>query len=207
MQQDNNKSSRLLRARGLAALRARIAVAIDFIGGRSSLLLLALTLSVLLGTATTLSAQQATIVVAPPRINPNTTVILTVTSPSGLDLSTLAAAQVAIHPNDGVFGLVPRFSQNELSVSLIIGDAQLGPRTLIFFGPDLRVLASAELSVVAVGGLCPGHQNCCRTDQTTHLCTDCRNQCPPLCPSDKHCCEQGDHGECIQCIPKSQNCR
>jgi hypothetical protein len=207
MREDNNESSRPLSARGLAALRAGIAGAIDLIGRRSSLLLLVLTLSVLLETATTLSAQQATIVVAPPRINPNTTVLLTVTSPSGLDLSTIAAAQVAIHPNDGIFGLATRFSQNELTVSLIIGNAQLGPRTLIFFGPDFQVLASAELSVAAMGGVCPGRQNCCRTDPTTHLCPDCRNQCPNLCPSDKHCCGLGDNGECIQCIPKSQNCQ
>jgi hypothetical protein len=206
MQEDNNERSRPLWARGLTALRAGIAGAIDLTGGRSTLLLLVLTLSVLLETATTLSAQQA-LVVAPPRINPNTTVVLTVTSPSGLDLSTIAAAQVAIRPNDGIFGLETGFSQNELTVSLIIGNAQLGPRTLIFFGPDFGVLAFAELSVEAVGGVCPGRQNCCRTDPTTHLCLDCRNECPNLCPSDKRCCELGDKGQCIQCIPKSQNCR
>ena len=102
MQVDNNKRSCPLRPAGLAALRAGIGGGIDFVVGRFSLLLCALTVSVLVGTTTILSAQQERIVVAPPRINPAHSVDLLVTSLSGSDLSTIPPEKVVIQPMDGI---------------------------------------------------------------------------------------------------------
>ena len=155
MREDNNKESRPLRSQGLAALRAAIVGAIDFVGGRSSLLLRVLTVSVLLGTTTTLSAQQATIVVAPPRIEPFHSVDLTVTSPS-LDLSTISAEQVEIKPMDGISPLgVDHFDHDLILHFSTERNIKLGLRQLILHSPGgIQVLASAVIEVVDVGGFC-----------------------------------------------------
>ena len=179
------------------------------IGRQSRLLILTLSLSFLLGALTSLSAQQANVVVAPPKIQPNTATELTVTVVSGdLDLSNFTSRQVAIQPGDDVSEIaVVLPSKTTMGVDMSVGAAaQLGGRTLILFGPDLTsVLASVPLTVVAQGQstLCPGTENCCRTDKTG-LCIQCTAlTCafPPVCPHGQNCCDAdgGAGGHCNNC--------
>jgi hypothetical protein len=208
MQQANSISIRPLIVRRLA-LRKRTAGAMELIGRQSRLLILTLSLPFLFGTLTGLSAQQATIVVAPPKIQPNTSTDLTVTVVNGtLDLSNFTAKQVAIQPGDDLSQIAVEFpTKRNITISLSVGNAQLGGRTLILFGPDLSsVVASIPLTVVAQGQstLCPGAENCCRTDRNG-LCTECTALActvPPVCPAGQHCCDDdgGAGGHCNNCL-------
>jgi hypothetical protein len=165
-------------------------------------------------------AQQrlATIAVRPTNITRPESVTLSVTSPNGLDLSHVSSNQVAIEPADGISLLqaIPQPGANELRVDFSIdGSAQLGPRTLIIFGDDHLVLASATFTVLAdFPSNCPGGQECCEIDSTTGLCRQCRSSCPHpvLCPPGQHCCDNDSirlsarSGRCAKCVPIQDHC-
>jgi len=176
-------------------------------GRHSRLLLLLLSLPVLLGMGTTISAQQPSIVVSPPRINPNEALDIQVTSVhGGPDLSNVTSAQVAIQPGDEISEIdVLSSSKTVIIFSLSVGNAQLGSRTLVVFGPDLRtVLGSAPLTVVTQGLDCPDSQSCCRNDPKTGLCLQCQTATCPVthvCPHGQDCCDDdgGASGHCNHC--------
>src|SRR5258707_14916897 len=145
-----------------------------------------------------MSAQQprtASITIRPTNITRPQSVTLTVTSPGGLDLSQVTSNHVAIEPSDGISLLqaIPQPGDNELRVDFSIdSSAQLGARTLIIFGDDRLVLASAVFHVLAdFPSNCAGGQECCDVDASTGLCRQCRSSCPRpvLCPAGQHCCD------------------
>jgi hypothetical protein len=174
----------------------------------------------LLALPDSMSAQQsrpATIKIRPTNITRPQSVTLTVTSPSGLDLSQVNAGQVAIEPSDGISLLqaIPQPGVNELRVDFSIdAGAQLGARTLIIFGDDRLVLASAVFKVLAdFPSNCAGGQECCEVDADTGLCRQCRPSCPRpvLCPAGQHCCDDSPRslsrsGRCLKCVPTQQAC-
>jgi len=159
--------------------------------------------------------RQGTIAVRPTNITRPESVTLTVTSPSGIDLSQISSSNVAIEPNDGISLLqaIPQPGVNELRVDFSIdASAQLGLRTLIIFGDERLVIASATFSVLAdFPSNCAGGQECCLINSTTGLCDQCLPQCPQpvLCPAGKHCCDDAPNsrsGRCTKCVPSSQPC-
>jgi hypothetical protein len=179
-----------------------------FLASRASRLLLLALLSLMPGMAATSLAQQPTIVVAPPRINPNEALDLLVTAVSGgLDLSNVTSAQISFQPGDDIseIRVLPHSNRDSISISLSVGNAQLGDRKLIILSPDLsRVIASTPVSVVAEGFECPDSQNCCRSDRKTGLCTQCQTAaCPVIhvCPLGQTCCDDdgGASGHCHTC--------
>jgi hypothetical protein len=177
--------------------------------------LFAVLLLIMLSSVSAQQPRQGTIAVAPTNITRPESVTLTVTSASGIDLSQIGTSQVAIQPGDGILLLqaIPQPGVNELRVDFSIdASAQLGPRTLIIFGEDRLVIASATFRVLAdFPSNCAGGQECCQVDSTTGLCRQCVSQCPRpvLCPSGQHCCDDTPNarsGRCTKCVPSHQLC-
>lgn len=177
--------------------------------------LFAVLLIMMPGSVSAQQPRQGTIALAPTNITRPQSVTLTVTSASGIDLSQLGTNQVAIQPGDGISLLqaIPQPGVNELRVDFSIdASAQLGSRTLIIFGEDRLVIASATFRVLAdFPSNCAGGQECCQVDSTTGLCRQCVAHCPRpvLCPAGKHCCDDNPNarsGRCNMCVPTHQQC-
>src|SRR5689334_12166012 len=106
-----------------------------------------------------------------------------VTSPSGFDLSNVGVERVVIVPSDGISHLEALHQNpgtNELTVGFAIDEsAKLGTRTLMIFDGSRVVAGSATFNVLAdFPNRCPGHEQCCVTDEKTGLCNQCRSHCP-----------------------------
>jgi hypothetical protein len=150
----------------------------------------------------------ASIVVRPTNITRGTALNLIVTSPSGLDLSDVGLDRVAITPADNISHLEVLHQQpGEISVGFSTDDsAALGTRTLIIFDANHLVIASATFNVKADLN-CPGHEECCSTNEKTGLCNQCRPHCPVppnTCPTGQRCCAPGP---ACTCTPKTQGCQ
>jgi hypothetical protein len=154
-------------------------------------------------------ASAATLDIRPTNIKRGTSSTLTVTSPSGLDLSNVGVDRVAITPSDNISHLEALHQQpGQLVVGFSIDEvAAPGTRTLIIFDANHLVAASATFNVLTVfTDHCPGQEQCCKRNEKTGLCDQCRPSCPVppnTCPAGKRCC---DPGPACLCTPKTQGC-
>lgn len=148
------------------------------------------------------------ITVEPTSVRANSNVSFVVKSPTGLDLSSVLAHQVLIHPNDGVghFQVIPQ-STGSLSVQFTLDDdASLGNRNLIIIFPN-NLVVSQVFEVTRGLVACAADQFCCSHNHKGD-CMRCQPRpcAPPSCPSGLRCCAVSNMNPSI-CSECRQFCR